>query len=470
MTGEGAGRMMEHVRNTVRRLPTWERVRQAVLHRRSRAVGSLLTGTAATAAISLVSVAVTARALGPASYGILALILTLGQASERLLSFQSWQPLIRYGATLNAEADRADLRSLFKFGLLLDLAGGATAWAAASILSLAAHWVTGLPLRMAGLALIYMTSLLFTVNGVSTAIFRLYGHFHTMARIQIANALVRLALVIIAISYGAGLRGFVILWAITQIQGSLTNFAAACVILRTKARITGLLRAPVRGISDRFPGLWRFTWGANAALTLSSSVQQIDTLIVGWLASPASAGLYHIAKRVSRVIQQVGSQVEAVIYPELSRMAAQGQRKALVRVVLQTEILLAIYGAACVAALLLTGERLLSWTAGPAFAAAAPLLTVQVFAVSLGISGAASRAALLALGKQPAVMRTVMMATAGFYLAAPPLVTVIGAMGANIAHVVFAAIWLTGLSLSLRRTLRHWPAPREGALAVAGQR
>jgi O-antigen/teichoic acid export membrane protein len=416
------------------------------------AVGHLLTGTAATLAITLISVGLVARALGPASYGILALILTLGQASERLLSFQSWQPLIRYGATLDISSDSNDLASLLKFGLLLDVAGGVTAWAVASLLALASHWMFGVSFDNVILALIFMLSLLFNVNGVSTAIFRLSDRFRTVARLQVASALIRLGFVAIAFWMGAGLRSFVIIWAVTQALGSVISFAAAIWLIR-KQGLRNLWKAPVRGINRRFPGLWRFAWGSNISLTLWSSAQQVDTLIVGWLADPASAGLFHIAKRVSRVVQQIGSQVEAVVYPDLSRLAATGERTKFIRLLVQTEVILAVFGASCFIAVLLTGEALMRLTAGPRFAGAAPLLTVQILAVALTISGAASRAGLLALGKQPAVLRTVLASTLTFYCMAPPLVLTIGAMGANIAHLLFGAVWLSGLTLQLRRAL-----------------
>ena len=304
----------------------------ALQHRRVRAVAHLLTGTSATVALSLVSIALAARALGPQQYGVLALILTLGQASERLLSFQSWQPLIRYGATLDSDGERDDLRSLFKFGLLLDGLGSSAAWIVASGCAIGAHYVLGIPWPATELALVYVFSLLFNLNGTSTAIFRLSGRFRIVAHLQILNAALRLAASVFAFLMGSGLTGFVLVWMATQISGSLLNIGFGLRLLAHRG-IKRLLAANITDMTQRFPDLWRFTWGANVSLTIWASAQQLDTLIVGWLADPASAGMFHIAKRVSRVVQQVGSQVEAVVYPDLSRLWAAGQRSAFVRLV-----------------------------------------------------------------------------------------------------------------------------------------
>lgn len=437
-----------------------ERLGNALKHRRAKAVGHLLSGTAATLAITLISIALVARDLGPAAYGILALILTLGQACERLLSFQSWQPIIRYGAALDMSKDRGAFTQLLKFGLLLDLAGSLAAWAVASGLAVAAQYFTGLSTTHLWLALLFLVSLLFNFNGVATAIFRLTDNYRIIARLQVANALLRLALVTAAFMLDMGLTEVVAIWTITQIVGSLSNFV--CALRASPLSASEILRAPLKDIPTRFPGLWRFSWGSNISLTLWSSAQQVDTLIVGWLADPASAGLFHIAKRVSRIVQHVGSQVESVVYPDLSRLAVAGNRRAFLRVVVQTEALLAVFGAGCFLTILLLGETLIRMALGAAFAGAVPLLIVQILAVTMTISGAASRAGLLALGNQRSVLRTVMACSLAFYCSAPPLILTFGAMGANIAHLLFGSIWLVGLTLSLRSAMKAaacWQQP-----------
>lgn len=439
---------------------------RSLAHRRVRAVGHLLTGTSATVGLSLLSVACAARALGPQQYGELAMILTLGQATERLVSFQSWQPLIRYGATMDPALDRSRLLSLYKFGLLLDVGGSAAGWAVASLLAIGSHFVFGVTWNTVGIALLFLLSMLSNFNGTSTAVFRLTDRFRTSAQLQVGSAIVRLAASVLAYKLGGGLFAFAMVWGITQAQGGLLNILVALNLLRRRG-LTQIHRASIKEITAKFPDLWTFTWGANVSLTIWASAQQLDVLIVGWLADPASAGLFHIAKRVSRVVQQVGSNVEAVVYPDLSRMRANGDRKAFVNLVIQTEAILVAFGAICLLGAFLFAHWALVLTAGERFAGAAPLLTVQILAVAMTISGAASRAALLAMGRQPAVLRTVLAAASTFYLSVAPLILTIGAMGANIAHVAFGTVWLCGLTLSLRSALRgeDGVAPERGAKA-----
>ena len=156
-------------------------------------------------------------------------------------------------------------------------------------------------------------------------------------------------------------------------------------------------------------------------------------------------------------MQQIGSQVESVVYPDLSRLAAAGNRRAFVRVVIQTELILLAFGMACFLTILIAGASLMRLIVGAQFAGAVPLLIVQILAVTMTISGAASRAGLLSLGEQRGVLRTVVACAMAFYCSVAPLIMEFGAMGANLAHLAFGIVWLGGLSLNLRRAIKVAP-------------
>src|SRR3546814_20132689 len=106
--------------------------------------------------------------------------------------------------------------------------------------------------------------------------------------------------------------------------GSLTFLGFGIRALRANG-IRGVLAAPIKGVTQRFHGLWSFAWQSNLSLTLRSSAQQLDTLLVGALADTASAGFYHIAKPVGRMAKQIGVHVQAVPYTDEARVGAAGR-------------------------------------------------------------------------------------------------------------------------------------------------
>jgi O-antigen/teichoic acid export membrane protein len=415
-------------------------------------IGHLLTGSFFGSLIGILAFVVTARALGPTQYGMLALTYSYTRAIERIVSFQSWQPLIKYGAELQGQEHHDDYRSLLKFGLVVDMTAAAIAYLVSIGLALLFGPMIGIGDEALRQVLIYSTALLFSINGLPTAVLRLAGRFRLVAYGTLFGGALRLVLCTIGLLMGADLLYFVLVWTVTQIIGALSLLLLAFLELRRQG-VRQLARARLRGVNKRFSGLAAFTLGSNLELTIRSSANELDTLLVGMLASPTAAGLYHIAKRFGRLVLQCGVQVQAVLYPDVARLWARRSIGEFRSTILQMEILLMLFGGTLVVLTVLCIHPLLYWTAGPAFAAAAPLAIVQMLAVAMLLSGGAVRTALLAMGRQPRVLMIVLVATAVFQIVALCLIPWIGAMGANLAHVAMAITMLVGLVYIYRREI-----------------
>lgn len=426
---------------------------RAALRLRLINIGHLLTGDFFGTVIGLLVFVVAGRALGTENFGILALILSYGRAVQRLVAFQSWQPLIKYGAELKKTQHQQDYKSLMKFGLLVDASAAVIAYLVAVGGVLLFGPLIGIGENEVKQVVIYSTILLFHINGFPTAIMRLAGRFRIMAYTSVLSLVLRLILCLIGLYIEAGVFYFVVVFAASQILGSLLFLGLAVHELRRQG-IRGLLRAPIKGVSRRFKGLWAFTIGSNVELTVRSSANELDTLLVGALAGPAAAGLYHIAKRFGRLVLQLGVQVQAVLYPDVARLWAERAIDEFRKTVLQMELLLAGFGLLVFIGITLTIHPILYWTLGEEFMDAAPLVMVQMIAVAMMLSGSVARAALLAMGRQLTVLKIVVVATVAFHTTAVAVIPFMGAMGANIAHAVMAAIWLVGLLTAYSSALR----------------
>ncbi|MCA1406419.1 lipopolysaccharide biosynthesis protein [Ensifer sp. IC3342] len=425
--------------------------REKNLKTRLENVAHLLTGNLLTSVLGLVGFALTARALGPSDYGALALCFTYVGVIERLVSFQSWLPLIKYGAEAQNAGDTEQFQSLLKFGLLLDICAATAGWPiAVALLWIGAPWF-GVSPEMSGLVMLYSAVLPFQISGMPTAVLRLFGRFRTIAYGHVATSILRVILCAIGIMVGGGFLEFMLIWMTSQIIGSLTVLGLACAELHRQGLLAGLLSAPLKGVTSKFPGIWRFAISTNISLTIRSSANQVDTLLVGYLADPAAAGLYHIAKRIGRIAQQAGDQLQTVVYPELARAWASKAMAEFRHAIVQTQTLLLGFGLLLTSGLYIAIEPLLRLAAGPDFVAAAPLVVVQSIAVTMTLCGTVIRSALLAMGREDQVLRSVLIATAAFHSTALLLVPVMGAMGANVAHIVMSAIWLSVMMVVYRR-------------------
>ncbi len=426
---------------------------EAALRLRLVSIGHLLAGNAVGSVLGLFVFIVAARALGPQQFGVLALCLSYVRGIQLLIGFQTWQPLIKYGAEFTDRWHATDFRSLMKFGLLIDIAACVTMY----VIAVGAALLFGSLFGVGGEALsqvvTYSSMLLFQITGLPTAVMRLAGRYKVIAYLSLVSTSLRLVFGLIGLVNSYGLDYFIVVWTLTQIFQALLLLGVSFAEMHVQG-VRKLLWTPLTGVSKRFAGLWSFTIGSSVELTIRSSANELDTLLVGALLGATPAGLYHIAKRFARLVLQFGTQAQAVLYPDVARLWAQGDVRRFRRAVLQMEALLGALGLGILVAVAFVLHPILHWTVGAAFEAAAPLVTVQMIAVAMTLSGSAARLGLLAMGRQPLVLKIVTVATLAFHVVAILGLLTIGAMGANVAHVVLAGICLAGFSIAFHTALK----------------
>src|SRR3546814_767565 len=173
---------------------------------------------------------------------MMTLIVSYTRLIERIMRFESWQPLIKYAAELNKADDREDLRRLYAFGLALDVAAAVAAALTAALLAVAAGSLFGLKADYIGLILIYCVALGLNITGMPTAVLRLAGRFRTIAYAQILANLLRVGLCLGGLWWGGDLYYFVLVWSVAQIRSeehtselqSLMRISSAVFCLKKK--------------------------------------------------------------------------------------------------------------------------------------------------------------------------------------------------------------------------------------------
>lgn len=429
---------------------------KSLFRRRSESLLHLIGGSIGTALLMFASISIAARALGPAAFGALVLILAIGRVCERLLRFESWQPLIRYVALEEAAGNNANIARLYLYGLLLDI----TAAFAAALVAVGAGLVLGpyigLRPEHAGLVAIYALAIACNIRGVPSAALRMAGRFRTLAYIQAVSAIMRLALAFVLLFQGAGLAAFVVLWTAIQILDAAIFFLLGLKSLRDQG-VPSLFSVSWRGLRQAFPGFLRFAMSTNLSSTLRTFSHEADTLLVGFFMGPAAAGLYFLARRIAKVAQQIGDLVQMVTYPDLARSWHAAKRAAFGRLVRFVQIVLAGFGLTAIFGVWLFGKPVLAAAFGPDFVDAYPMLLAQLVAVALILHAAPSRSALLAMNRPAFVLATAAVSTVVFFATALFAIPHYGAIGANFAHIAFGIATAVALDAALWRGIGRQP-------------
>ncbi|MEL7197055.1 MAG: oligosaccharide flippase family protein [Pseudomonadota bacterium] len=420
-----------------------------MLRSRLGSIAHLLTGSIAVAGLMAVSTVIAARALGPEAYGVLAIVLTIGRICERLLRFESWQPLIRFGAQEDVENDPEKMAQLFLFGLLLD--AGCALLAAAVMLS-AGYFllpVVGLDYSYFYLLAVFAPAIAFNIRGVPTAALRMAGQFKRLAYFKLFSALLRVLMAGAAYFAGADIATFLAIWMAAQLIDTAL-FAFLAKLALQKMGVPNPFAAGIEGMTSRFPGFMAFAWSTNASSALRTLTQEADTLLVAALAGPSGAGFYHIAKRFAKVAQQVGQHVQAVIYPDLSRMWARKQFANVRGVKYKVQGALAGVGLVLILGTWLIGRPLVEWAFGADFELVFPLLLTQLVAVMFIMIGAPARSTMLAMNRPTVVLGIAIAATIAFFAVALFALPTYGAIGANFAHIAFSLLTVIALEIAFR--------------------
>lgn len=421
-----------------------------LFRRLTRNSAYLFSASAVSAFLGLLTLAATANALGATGLGVLAIIEAYAKSVERLINFEPWQALVRYGTSALEREDRTGFLRLVKASTLFDIGGATLAGTVAMLLAGFASGLMKLEPEQASMATIYSATLFFGLWSTPTALLRIFDKFHLIAKFTVALAAFRLAMTVGAWWLSAGLWWFIAISMIFAVALQLVPLAFAWRELRLQG-YRGVFATPLKNVISDHPGILRFIWNANLNVVLRTATQRFDVLIVAAILGPSATGLYQIARRSAQAAMVVARPIQQAIYPDIARLWARGEHERFRRIMLFTNFTIGVTGLITLFVVSWKMRALVDLFFGPTFADAAPLIIVQGFAIVLFLAGTTLNPALLSMGRDATLARITLFGFIVFFIMITPMIYLFGAIGANFTHVVFNVIWLTGASTVMLR-------------------
>ncbi len=426
--------------------------------------GILLTGNVGTAGCDLVSLALTARALGPDSFGVLVLIQTYVRVVDSLINFQSWQAIIKYGADMLVQQRPEDFKRLIKFGSLLDV-GSALIGAAVS--ASLVYWVAdyqGWGAEESKMAIIYSAVIAFHLVGTPTAVLRLFDKFKSLALQRFGVALLKMLVIAVAFVFDAGIWVFLFVWMAMVLTDYLSLLGLGWYELKRQG-YKNIFTSKVKGVSKQLPGLWKFVGTTNLSSSIRLGAKEFDVLIVGAVVGSAAAGLYKVAKQFGSIPTRFADPLQQSIYPDMAKLWAEGSVQKFKRFIVRIGAMSGMGGLMIWLVFLVLGDFILDLTVGKEFAAAYDLLLVYMFGYVIFMFGVAFRPSILSMGFPERILAIYSLTTVIYFVALALLLPQVGVIGASIAQVVFHACWFLCMSLSIARYISITPVGEVGSSA-----
>jgi O-antigen/teichoic acid export membrane protein len=413
--------------------------------------GWLLGGKGVGAVLSLAYLAIVTRTLGVADFGRFALVLSAANVIKTLVSFDSWQIVVRYGQPHLTDGNGDALNRVLRFCILIDLASALAGGVIAAAIILLLGDLLGIGPDMGWQVWLFCMVMMITIRSSPTGILRLFDRFDSAAFAETMIPIGRMIGAAVALAVMPDISGFLVAWAFSELLCAISYWYLA---LRVGRGRIGNWRAG-RAMDARVenPGIVGFLTATNLQTSLSSVGQQVAVLIVGAFVGPAGAGLYRLANQLANSLTKISSLLSRSIFVELSRTSTQG-KEALSALFHRTNRLALAAGAVIIGLILTIGHPLLGLIAGKDFLPAYPLLLLLGVSACIELIGVSYRPLLMATDRAGLSLRITFISTLLLLALQSALLPLYGTKGAAIANVAASLVGFAMMGLASRRAMR----------------
>ncbi len=376
-----------------------------------------------------------AQALGAAQFGIIVLIHTYSAFIREIVSFKSWQALIRYGAEYIDRDEYGTFQKLLKLTFCLDMASAIIGFLIGAIAIQYVGPRLGLTPDAVPLATIYCVLILINIKSTPLGVLRLFNRFDLLGLQALIVPLLRLAGVAIASYFGASWKIYLLVWFIAGALSALVLISLGWRELKRQKVMNGL-DWNMRGLAAPHKGIWPFVWTANFHGTANMASTHIATLSVGFILGPAGAALLKVAQEIAGALTKMAQLFNSTIYPELAKLASSQGGTYLRQVVLKSARLGLLIGGIFVVIVFAVGEPVLFYLFGEEFGNAYRVLLFLTLASAIAMVTFAFEPALYAIGRPQLALYVKLVASVVHVGTIIVLLMAIGLVGAGIAALI----------------------------------
>lgn len=417
----------------------------------------LLGGKGVGAVLSLLYLAIVTRTLGPEGFGHFALITSTAQAIGILVSFESWQVIVKYGQTHVTDRNADRFGRLVRFCLMVDIGAALVGCLVALgvVLLLGNHLDWDATDRK--WAILYCAVILITVRSAPMGMLRLFDRFDAGALAETMVPIGRMIGATIAWLVAPGLVSFLIAWAAAEIACFFTYWFLA---MRTARERLGRWDArDVRRARRENPGIFGFLTATSLSISVAGLTRQFSVLIVGFFVGATEAGFYRLGYQLSVSLAKMSSLLARTIFAELARVQARSTSRELRKLFKRTRRLSLAVGGIIIVLLVLAGKPILLLMAGEPFLPAYPALLILGVAASIDLIGVSYEPLLMAANRARTSVTIKLFNAALLLVLLMVLLTRFGTIGAAWAQLIVSVVGFALMGSAARRFSRSLREP-----------
>jgi len=414
---------------------------QKILFRRTiKNFSKVMTGKAVGALMALAYLALAARGLGPDGLGIIILIHSYMIMFTRIISFKSYDIIVKYGADSISSNNFSDFQELVKFTFLLDFFGAIVGIIIGT--SIVRFWGShfGIPENSTTIAAIYCILIFSNITDTTTGILRISDRFDLVAILATVEPIVRLIGVSIAFYQDASWQVYLLAWFVARIfYCAISLIITIRELLKKNYLCSFTFSTP--NLSHRWPKIWRFSWSSNFYGTVNSIGIQLTTLVVGSSIGTSGAALFKIAQEVAEASAKAAQTFGTALYPELARLVSSKigvkEIKSVVNKTVKSSL---TFGVLFTTVLIFSGHFLLGGIFGAEFVGAHEVMVVLSIGTTILLATFPYEAAVYSIGKPHIAFFIKLTATIVQLSALVLMLGAFGLLGAGYAIVLSSSL------------------------------
>jgi O-antigen/teichoic acid export membrane protein len=279
---------------------------------------------------------ITARALGAADYGRVALAMAAVWMVKQFVDLRTWEGVTRYVTTFVEEGRPGLALATLKFAAIAESCVAVVSYGLAVAASgMVADRYLGAPELQGAIALYALTLLTSAFDAVARAVLRVFDRFRDLAVLTVIESLCGLGIMILVLAIHRSVKAVLM-------ANLLADLVEAAMLGGLALRQVRQRLWPARadaGLSLLRPHLkplLKFMGQTALRATLKMN-RHLDTLVIGHFRSPAEVAYYRVARRLATALEDLSNPFYFAIFPELSRVWTK-TRSEFPRVVARTAI------------------------------------------------------------------------------------------------------------------------------------
>ncbi|MCL4531132.1 MAG: oligosaccharide flippase family protein [Chloroflexi bacterium] len=322
--------------------------------------------------LSVVQGILAARLLGPANYGLIAIVMSYASTVNGLFSFRMSETVVRYGGEYLEKNEKQKASALIKAASLGETTVSVLAFI---VVVLSAGIATRSIAKTPGtewMFIVYSLGLLANFNTeTSTGILQITDHVKLRGTINLIQTIVSALVIGAAFLLKGSLTIVLIAYLLGKAILGLGLFLAAQIQLH-RVLGQGWFRAPF-SVLPSFRELFRFAFTSNLSATAILIFRESEILWVGYFLTSEAAGYYKVAYTIISLLSVPADPLILTVYPELNRLIVQKAWPRLRDFLRKVTALSFAYNIVLALGFIVLGRWVL-WVYGPKYIVAYPAL------------------------------------------------------------------------------------------------